>query len=373
MKYIFYDSESIDIKHKYSFTFGYLITDDKFNIISPKKDIIFNPDCQLTEWDWRAYRKILKDSYTQKQILSAKNFSHFYNKIKKLLTQEDVLCIGFEINEDVKYLLNNCDKYQLDAINFKYLDVRKIIKLLTEKEPNSLAKEYIRYFHKPYMGVHRSDVDAEMTMLVLKEVLKKYKKNLLDLIKENDLLIGESKDFVYGFKDFSFDIKNPQNNFDKGFKKLRVGREDFIDKGTINYFLFNKFTKFAKITESAKQIFKDKKICISLNYESFHFKNMLKIVQLITNAGGQYIKNVAKADVFVKYDFPVYDEYGKVKPCRRYKKVSEINEQGEVEIKIIEFDKFLSMLNLTKEDLESMPEINIEYLNDINDEDLNME
>ena len=60
MKYVFYDSESVDIKHKYSFTFGYLVTDDKFNVISKSEDIVFNPDIDKAEWDWRAYRKLLK-------------------------------------------------------------------------------------------------------------------------------------------------------------------------------------------------------------------------------------------------------------------------------------------------------------------------
>lgn len=50
-KYVFYDSESIDIKHKYSFTFGYVVTDENFNVIMPKEDIVFNPDIPKQDWD----------------------------------------------------------------------------------------------------------------------------------------------------------------------------------------------------------------------------------------------------------------------------------------------------------------------------------
>ena len=41
MKYVFYDAESIDKEHKCSFTFGYLVTDENFNILVPKEDIVF--------------------------------------------------------------------------------------------------------------------------------------------------------------------------------------------------------------------------------------------------------------------------------------------------------------------------------------------
>ena len=71
-KYVFYDSESIDIKHKYSFTFGYVVTDENFNVIMPREDIVFNPDIPKQDWDWWAYRKLLRESYPQKQIISAK-------------------------------------------------------------------------------------------------------------------------------------------------------------------------------------------------------------------------------------------------------------------------------------------------------------
>ena len=49
MKYVFYDAESVDKEHKCSFTFGYLVTDEKFNVIIPKEDIVFNPEIKTLE------------------------------------------------------------------------------------------------------------------------------------------------------------------------------------------------------------------------------------------------------------------------------------------------------------------------------------
>ena len=369
MKYLFYDSESVDIKHRYSFTFGYVVTDDKFNIITPCKDIIFNPDIPQKEWDWWAYRKLLKDSYPVSQILSAKPFSHYYKAIKKLFSDEEILCIGFEINEDVKYLLSNCDRYGLDPISFKYIDLRVLINRLAERVPGSLAREYVQYMQKPSRGAHISSVDAEMTMSVLRVLLKEHKIDLLDYVNKNQSLLGSVDGFKYGFEDNIFDIKNPrepshQNIGGTRYKKAKEGREDFIDKWSINKLLFSRFLDYVEPNCTGSQLLKDKNISISLNYESLHFQNMLKLVQLITNEGGTYVKNVSLADVFVKEDTVYLGKDGNPKSCSRYKYVMETIEREGKDIKIIEFDEFLAILGITVEKLNAMPNIDVEYLKD---------
>lgn len=369
MKYLFYDAESIDIKHKCSFTFGYVITDENFNILKPKEDIVFNPDMPVENWDWRAYRELsLKDFYPQKKIQTAKNFQHYYDKIKKLFT-DDTLCIGFETNEDVKYLLVNCLKYNLEPINFKYIDIRDVLKYLTGNKPNSLVIEYIRYLHKIENDAHTSDTDAEMTMLVLRELLKKYKKNLVDILNSNENFIAESKDFVYGFKDNLFDLKNPrESKYEKvngiRVRKVKEGQEDWISKGSLNDILFIRFLENVKPNEEIEQVFKDKKISISLNYEMYYFQNMLKIVQMITNAGGIYVKKGSLADIFVKQPNDILDENGNLRFCTKYNHVMEAIENEGKNIEILEFDDFLSNLYITKEELDSLPKIDVEYLND---------
>ena len=368
MKYLFYDAESIDIEHKCSFTFGYVVTDEKFNIIKPTEDIVFNPDMPKLSWDWRAYRNLLIDSYPQKKLLTAKNFPYFYNKIKKLFG-EDTLCIGFEANEDVKYLLGNCLKYNLEPINFKYIDLRDILQYLTGEKPSSLIFEYMRYLHKLDNGAHTSNIDAEMTMLVLKELLKKHKKNLSEILNMNDNFIAESKDFVYGFKDNLFDLTKPRESKYENIngirvKKVKEGQEDFIQKGSLNDILFIRFLENVKPTEEVEQIFKDKKISISLNYELYHFQNMLKIVQMITNAGGIYVKKGSLADIFVKQPNDTLDENGNLRFCTKYNHVMEAIENEDKKIEILEFDDFLSKLHITKEELDSLPKIDVEYLKD---------
>ena len=370
MKYLFYDSESIDNKHRYSFTFGYLITDENFNVIKPREDIVFNPDLSKDNFDWWAYKKMLKDSYPKEQVNSSKPFNYFYPKIKKLLQGDDVLCIGFEINEDVKYLLSNCERYGLEPIDFKYIDVREIIKYITGQTPRSLSLEFMRYKHTIISGAHRSDVDAEMTMQVLREVLKQNKKSLNDILREGkDKLLGESKNFCYGFNGNIFDIKHPRESSYEKIGNIRVrkpkpDREDWIMRGTANDVMFTRFLDYAKPTETTNQFLKDKKISISLNYEFTHYQNMLKLVQLIVNAGGTYVKKASLADIFVKQDVEMLNEDGTPRQCTKLNFVKETIEKEHKRIEIMEFDDFLSLLNLDREKLEELPKLNIEYLKD---------
>ena len=369
MKYVFYDAESVDKEHKCSFTFGYLVTDEKFNVIIPKEDIVFNPEIEQENYDWWAYRHILNDSYSERDFVNKKPFPHFYKKIKSLFNDEDILCVGFEVNEDVKYLLGNCDKYGLEPINFRYIDLRDVISLLTGEKASSLALEYVRYYHKPYNGIHKSDNDAEMTMLILKELLRLKKKSLSKILDENKGLIGNSEGFVYGFDGNKFDLKNPREpNYEMigkiKVKKMKEGQENYIIRGTINSLLFARFIDFAEKTEDLEQKLEGKKISISLNYELYNFQNMLKIVQRIKNLGGEYVKKGSFADIFVKQDAPVKDKNGELIPCLKYNYVLEAIEKEGKNIEILEFDEFLNLVDLTKEQLDKMSNIDVDYLKD---------
>lgn len=83
MKYLFFDEESIHIEHKYSYTFGYVVCDENFEIIKGPEDFVFNPDLQKEEYDWRVVRKMM--GYPLSYINKQKDFTHYYDKIKKLM------------------------------------------------------------------------------------------------------------------------------------------------------------------------------------------------------------------------------------------------------------------------------------------------
>ena len=103
MKYLFFDCESIHIEHKYPYTFGYVLIDENFKILKGPEDIVFNPDIKKEDYDWRVIRKMMY--YKLEDVCKLKDFSKFYNKIQKIM-QGNVVCIGFEVEEDVRYILN---------------------------------------------------------------------------------------------------------------------------------------------------------------------------------------------------------------------------------------------------------------------------
>ena len=201
----------------------------------------------------------------------------------------------------------------------------------------------------------------------MKEILRRYKKSLLDILKEYRELVGVSENFVYGFEDNKFDIKNPTVFEKVGKTKIKMmneGQEDFIVRGSINHFLFNRFIDFAEQSENLEQKLKGKKISISLNYELYNYQNMLKIIQRIKNLGGEYVKKGSLADIFVKQDKPLINIDGEIKECVKYKYVLEAIEKENKKIDILEFEEFLKLIDLTNEQLNNMQNIDVEYLKD---------
>ena len=95
-----------------------------------------------------------------------------------------------------------------------------------------------------------------------------------------------------------------------------------------------------------------KSLCISLNYEMGHFKEMLSLVQLLTNHNATYKMRASDNDIFVSYN--AKDKAGKLRFCSRFKYVNEAIAKGK-NIKIISFDELLKILNVTEEELSTMP------------------
>jgi hypothetical protein len=98
-----------------------------------------------------------------------------------------------------------------------------------------------------------------------------------------------------------------------------------------------------------------------MNYETEHFKEMVILAGMIKAAGGEYVLKASRTDIFATVD--VLDENGKPRRCSRGEYVRVEIENGK-NIEIITFDALLSLIGITREKLESMPEPDIEYLSD---------
>ena len=91
-----------------------------------------------------------------------------------------------------------------------------------------------------------------------------------------------------------------------------------------------------------------------------NFTNMMKIVQLICDCGGEYVKKASTADIFVKYHLI---EDGEERRCSKYEFVQEEINKGK-QIAVVEFEVFLNLLGFTEEKLNELPIEDYEYLMD---------
>lgn len=120
-----------------------------------------------------------------------------------------------------------------------------------------------------------------------------------------------------------------------------------------NYIMFLQFLDGVKpqgdIVESDLN---GKSLCVSLNYEIGHFKEMLSLVQLLTNHNATYKMKASDNDIFVTCEMK--DDEGNLRYCSRLKHVNDAIKKGK-DIKIISFDELLKALNVTEEELSAMP------------------
>lgn len=170
MRYLFYDIECANSKDRkyYMFSFGYVLTDESFNILE-KEDILINPN---GVWDKYVLKAITK--YKKGRLKNEPKFPQRYERIKELLTSKDVISYGFSVDNEIRYLNFECKRYGLDYIDVESVDIQYLHKNYYKlQEVTGLEKAYKQ--HGLLMGdlhAHNSSDDAEMTMAIYKNMLQ---------------------------------------------------------------------------------------------------------------------------------------------------------------------------------------------------------
>ena len=341
MRYLFFDIECCNGKNICEF--GYVITDDKFNILE-KKDITINPENKFN-LTGRPNGRDLYLYYPESTYYKSYKFPHFYDEIKEIIEQPDQLIVGHAISNDAGFLRIACRRYKLEPINFKFADsqrmfseftnIRKSISLETAGE--NLNVEKTKYLHK-------SDDDSELTMNLVKGMCEQLDCTLEELIELCDSCSGKSENNEIKYDDYEIRQQKRYESAKSGINNNIRGR---------NYRMFLQYLDGVKpqgdIIESP---INGKTLCVSLNYEIGHFKEMLSLVQLLANHNATYKMRASDNDIFVTYD--ARDDEGNIRHCSRLKHVNDAIAEGK-DIKIISFDELLKILNVTEEELSTMP------------------
>ena len=178
MKYLFFDLECANCNDGRGkiFSFGYVLADENLNELTTEKDIIINPN--VDKWDWYVIKNIL--AYPKKEVESRAKFDRQYIKIKNLLEDHETIVCGFDVKNDVGYILDECERYTLEPISMKFFDVQRLEAKVSNSKNVGLGEAYIKWLNKLPDGAHRSDTDAKFTLELAKSICKSQKKTLLE-------------------------------------------------------------------------------------------------------------------------------------------------------------------------------------------------
>lgn len=182
MKILSYDIESTTGNHRDGSmcTFGYCVSDGDFNLLC-QKDIVMRPYTNRFETK-------IKLHYEKAFIKSQPIFSEFYEEIRGLFADADLI-IGFSVLNDVEFLNNACEIYNLPKITYDFIDVQLLYKTVY-KEPHLSGLTYLAEKHGIEYTAHRSDEDARVTLLLMEVMAKDKGLAVNDLIKKYHLSAG---------------------------------------------------------------------------------------------------------------------------------------------------------------------------------------
>ena len=353
MKYLFFDLEyatSIGGNNKIC-EFGYVLTNEKFEILN-KGNFIIDPYINKSDWDWRVVKKILTRKV--KEYESMPRFDEYYFDIKDLINSADYV-IGHSIDGDAKALNDDCQRYELDSINFDFYDIKKFYMEYKNTKDEISVNNIMKSFNiKGDERAHDAEADAYNTMLDLKAMLDSLELSLEDLIT----LCPNAKD-----RNENFIVSSLEASRIKREERMKAmfspSGSNTLKQWSDQKNLFHQFLDNVLPNKESEKTLSGIKFSISINYEETHCIQMFNIVQILCNLGAEYVLKATRANMFVKYDS--YLEDGTLKECSKSKYVEEAISNG-ANIKVISFNDFLTMINISEEGLNSLPMVSLDCL-----------
>lgn len=265
MNYLFFDLECADGRNICEF--GYVIVDEKFNIIN-KDILLINPECQFNLVN-RKKGKDLHLAYDYNEYKKYPNFEGYYEQIKGLINMEDCIILGHSILNDLRFLETACVRYNLPKFDINCFDTQQIIPKTFPVGKLSL----IHYFEELKIDIpkeltfHRSIDDAIATMELMKGVCNKQELSLQQILEK--------------FEPLSLSTITISK---------KAQRE--IDRKN----LFDKIIYLRKKYASRKY---KQKVCFS---NKIDFNTQLNLIEDIFKNSFEFTNALSKADIYVKGD-----------------------------------------------------------------------
>ena len=340
MKYLFFDIECSDGKHICSF--GYVLTDCNF-VVCKKEDILINPEAifHTGAWSKSKREKNEKDrgitlAYPKEKFLDAPKFTEFYSKIKELLTDPEIKVIGYACDNDARFIIWATERYKLEPINYCLYDVQRAYREYKELTCQPALEKALEDFGVDVSDhvAHRSDEDAEVTMLVAKALTERMGVTLDELLEKYPTCQGEVEDGKIAFKKVEGSV-------------CGGGRYTGTNLTRRNYQIFQSHVRNTKPSRGANLPLKGEKICFSTIFEDKHFAEMLVLIELISGQGGKCVTRASEATIYVEVE--------STKVCRRIRIIDDKIKKGKL-VKKQNIDEFLNYFGITYPELLEMGE-----------------
>ena len=308
MNYLFFDIECANCfgGHGKICSLGFVLADERLNIIE-QKDILVNPKSKFHTS--RGDGEGIELGYDKSEFRKAPDFEATYPTFKKLLENPDVVIFGHSVNNDINFLLSECNRYALPYFTFNAFDTQILHRhFMPDSAENGLGK-ICESFGISTENLHRSDYDAYLTLQVAKKMCE---------IKGMDLqeLLHECPNAFYSVENGS--VKN--HYVTVSYTKKLAGYARFVKPDP-------KLLKGSKIV--------DKHFCFSTAFEKDRFKQALFLVNAIRRKGGVYSQKISKLHYFLPFG----------ETCLRTKNVMSV---ADGHIEIVTQEQLLEILNIDR-------------------------
>lgn len=311
MNYLYFDIECCDGNHICSF--GYVITDENFNILE-KKDIVINP-----QWRFKLGRDgfdpRINLAYTESTFQKQKTFKYYYEDIKDLLTRSNQILLGHSITADIQYLKIACERYGCDNIDLEIYDTQDFYYQLNKKYKTRSLDNIVNDLGIDISNLqeHKSCDDAEISMLVAKEICDKLSITLSDLLELCDKSKRNGDKRELGEKalkrKFSRDLKNIAEKYPNRFSRKAICISDTIKEtdyelriALIKEIFKNGYNYICKASECDYFVhnneYGERDLSCDHNIEDNHkdikkitIEELSKMLKIEINENGEYIKH----------------------------------------------------------------------------------
>lgn len=286
MKYLFFDIECSNCFNGIGkmCEFGYVLTDENFKIIT-KNEFPMSPgkgdDCRF-HLRGRMNQLDIDLAYDYDFYYEQPEFPTFYERIKKLIEDENTVCFAWSSNNDMLHLYHSCTRYRKRPFKYICYDLQKMAgRYLEVKRQKGLKECCTSIVGKNAIVAlqeHLSSDDAKMSMLIFEAICVLQKKTSVELLKESEYAKDDAYEFCINFE---IKIKNKQlsHNNHEYYKKVALSDSGHIDE----------------------EKFIGKKINLSSNIKASkeHFKDF---INLLHNAGYLIVNDLSITDLFVCLD-----------------------------------------------------------------------